>query len=576
MSRERSGRAHPQRRRRVAMGLVVCGLVSSVAGWFAGTQVISSAEAQANRRPPDATVLTAQVEHRALHSYAITRGTMTRNTEYSLTVAPPTSPDVGAIITATSASVGQTLHEGDHATEVGGRPVIALQGSLPAFRDLRLYDEGIDVNQLRSSLARLGFLDSGEPGPFDYHVEAAVKRLYASSGYQAPDGDGQAQLALRGAEAAYRAATAALEALACRCRAVSDAERLAAESAVAAAENQLAIIDAETFAAVDRAQRGLDSAAEAVGRARDAVGVAEDRLVQAENGRHPDTGEPPTTSQLTQLRADLDAAEDTLAEAEDVLAERQHELEIAQLQRTAELAAAEAAVELATTQLQQLGTVPAPSAAEREAAQLALAEAEDALRAAQRMAAAYVPQSEVVYIPTMPAQVTQTLLGPGDSLDGPFAVVAGQELRIEAPVLSSVISSINAGDIATLDDAAAGVEFEATVVEVASTPATTGPDAGKFMLTLVPVSQPPDHAVGLSLRIRIPIESTGTAELIVPVTALSTAPDGSVFVERVTAAGVEKVSVRVTLSASGFAAVSPQPGHTLSPGDEVIVGLGTG
>ena len=68
--------------------------------------------------------------------------------------------------------------------EVTGRPVIALAGRLPAYRDLAVGDTGPDVVQLKSALAGLGF-DAGDPDDATRSDAAAVAALYDRLGYRA-------------------------------------------------------------------------------------------------------------------------------------------------------------------------------------------------------------------------------------------------------------------------------------------------------------------------------------------------------------------------------------------------------
>jgi hypothetical protein len=64
------------------------------------------------------------------------------------------------VVTGTPLRVGDSVGSGDVVVEVAGRPVIALPGRLPPYRDLRVGDVGPDVAQLETALAALG-LDVG-------------------------------------------------------------------------------------------------------------------------------------------------------------------------------------------------------------------------------------------------------------------------------------------------------------------------------------------------------------------------------------------------------------------------------
>lgn len=560
------GGATPARRRRLAAWFLTLSLGSGIAGWAAGAQIVSSAETAAGRTPPDPSVLTATVEQRALHAEAITRGTLERSSAYAVAAWPPDDPAVGSVVTAMPLAVGGSLDEGALAAEIGGRPVIALAGAIPAFRDLRLGDEGVDVDQLRASLARLGLLAGADPGTFDRAVVTALEELYASLGYPPPDGGAEARTALASARVEHRAARAALHQLTSGHPEVPRSERLAAEAAVTAARNALAIADAGTAAATQQAARRHSLVAQDLHDARDQLAVARERLREAE-----EQGRPP--AELDQLRREVDGLRAVVRDAEGAVLQAEQELEIAQLQRAAQLDAARAGLELAEQQLAELGTVPPPAAVELEAAEATLSQAEDALADAESAAAAFLPRSEVVFVPSLPRRVTDVLLRRGDSLEGPFAQVSGSELRIDATLPPASVASVQVGDVAIIDDVGTAVEFEATLISVAEAPVTEGEDAGRFAIRLVPVKPPPEQAIGLSLRVRLPIESTGESALIVPVTALNTAADGTSFVERLGSSGTDRIPVEVGLVAAGLAAVTPASRTGLAAGDEVVVGL---
>ena len=76
---------------------------------------------------------------------------------------------------------------------------------------------------------------------------------------------------------------------------------------------------------------------------------------------------------------------------------------------------------------------------------------------------------------------------------------------------------------------------------------------------------------GFSLRLTIPIESTGGAVTAVPVSALSLTPDGTSRVQVADNGVFEFIAVVPGLSANGFVQVTPVDG-TLTPGQLVVIG----
>jgi peptidoglycan hydrolase-like protein with peptidoglycan-binding domain len=222
-------------------------------GWAAGSRVQSPAQAAADRQPPDASLVTAEVVQRPLSSTLVARGTVRYGEPNEVTL--PTSPSADGAATVTRpATKGATLAEGDVALEVGGRPVIVLPGNVPMYRDIGPGDRGDDVRQLEEALERLGFAPGAVDGVYDAATEGAVDAWYRTVGYDA--------------------------------RGPSDAERSAlraAREAVSSAEDRL--LQAET--ALDTAAEATDEAdlAEAEGRARATGRAVEDAERAAELAR---------------------------------------------------------------------------------------------------------------------------------------------------------------------------------------------------------------------------------------------------------------------------------------------------
>jgi len=127
--------------------------------------------------------VTAAVERGDLVRTATLRLTIQRETR--LEVPLPTQPDDPAVVTAQPVVSGQTLAAGAVATELNGRPVIALPGQFPYYRDLTVGDRGPDVDQLQRGMMAAGLLH-GHDGVFGEPTERAIKRLYSEAHSHAP------------------------------------------------------------------------------------------------------------------------------------------------------------------------------------------------------------------------------------------------------------------------------------------------------------------------------------------------------------------------------------------------------
>ncbi|MEU5287874.1 peptidoglycan-binding protein [Streptomyces sp. CA-278952] len=164
--------------------MVGTAVLLSVAGVLAAQLIKSPAQAVADTAPPPPSVISAPVEKRILKDTVIIRGTVT--SEQSIDVTPNASgPDAGApVVTRLPVKAKEALKPGQLLLEVSGRPVIALQGSLPMYRDLKPGASGDDVAQLQKGLAALGHATTGDTrGYFGAGTKAAVSALYEDLGY---------------------------------------------------------------------------------------------------------------------------------------------------------------------------------------------------------------------------------------------------------------------------------------------------------------------------------------------------------------------------------------------------------
>ncbi|GAA3069609.1 hypothetical protein GCM10017562_40620 [Streptomyces roseofulvus] len=192
------------RRRRWALAVAGTALALTVGGVLVAGTVKSPAQAAADAGPPPADVLTAPVEHRVLVTSVITRGQVTA--EQSLRIKPQVNPGEGAtspVVTRLPVRQGEAIRNGQVLVEVSGRPVIALRGSVPSYRDLRPGASGDDVRQLQTALGLLGHpTGPDEKGVFGTGTQAALAALYTDTGYTplpAQNDDGAALTAARGA-----------------------------------------------------------------------------------------------------------------------------------------------------------------------------------------------------------------------------------------------------------------------------------------------------------------------------------------------------------------------------------------
>ncbi|MFE6838379.1 peptidoglycan-binding protein [Streptomyces sp. NPDC057705] len=180
------------RRRRVLIGVVAGTVVLTGVGAGAATVLKSPAQVAAETAPPPADVLTAPVEKRVLSASLVTRGKVAASQRIDVLSAGLSGADtIRAVVTKVKVKPGDTVKPGSVLVEVAGRPVLALRGSLPAYRNLTAGAVGQDVVQLQQALAALGHRRGTDPsGTFGPGTQQAVKSLYESAGYTAPTSAG--------------------------------------------------------------------------------------------------------------------------------------------------------------------------------------------------------------------------------------------------------------------------------------------------------------------------------------------------------------------------------------------------
>lgn len=175
------------RRKRVTLTVAVLCVLVAAAGLVASNFVRSPQEQAAAAGPPQPSVLTAPVVKRALERTVISRGTVTAARQIEVTTGSGGRKDGGAaVVTDVPLHPGAPVEPGTVLVEVSGRPVIALPGDTPAYRDLRPGDSGDDVTQLQQALAELGHYTGQPSGTVDARTKQGIAALYESLGYPAP------------------------------------------------------------------------------------------------------------------------------------------------------------------------------------------------------------------------------------------------------------------------------------------------------------------------------------------------------------------------------------------------------
>ncbi|MEV0491096.1 peptidoglycan-binding protein [Streptomyces atratus] len=260
------------RRRRLLAVVVVGALTLAGAGFTLSTVIKSPAQAAAEAGAPERDVLTAAVEHRVLHASLVVRGQVAAERTIAVSAAVSAADGAEPLVTKAPLRAGDAVRAGGVLVEISGRPVFALSGALPAYRDLKPGARGEDVTQLRKALGQRGFGSATDPaGEFGAGTQAALAAYYRSLGYdpRPVSEDGTAQV--ESAATAVTDATRALQDVRAGKHGATDTARAEedlarAEKALAAARLQAgAMLPAAEIVFLDRFPARVESVAARVG-----------------------------------------------------------------------------------------------------------------------------------------------------------------------------------------------------------------------------------------------------------------------------------------------------------------------
>ncbi len=188
-------RSPMKRRGRWLQLIALLAIAASVGGLAATVLVKSPAERAADTAPPPRTVLTEKVASRVLASTVVMRGQFVSGRTFKFSPAAPAASADGPggsamVVTDVNTSAGANVRAGKVLLEVSGRPVFALVGAFPAYRDMVPGQSGPDIEQLQDALRDLGYRSgSDDDGKFGTGTANAIKRFYRDIGYpmaQAP------------------------------------------------------------------------------------------------------------------------------------------------------------------------------------------------------------------------------------------------------------------------------------------------------------------------------------------------------------------------------------------------------
>ena len=339
----------------------------------------------------------------------------------------------------------------------------------------------------------------------------------------------------------------------------SEAALRTAQSSLATA--QRAVTNREL--GVTNAQRGVDRAITNVERAKNTAA-------------NPPSGLPDLRQKLANSRTEVTRLERDLQQAIDTT-------DNTRKQGAETIRAANAGVVVANAERGQLDNVSDLRIAQAQlvSAQAAQRRAATELASLQAKTGIVVPANEVLFFNELPLRVDDVKALRGASVTGAVMTVTTSTLAVDSSLDTAEAKLVKSGAKVTIEASEFNITLPGKVSEIASSPGTKGVDQTKVYLAVTPEADASGGVNatdlnGASVKLTIPIQSTGAAVLAVPEAAVSIGPDGAARVEVEDAADrpTRFVSVRTGLSAGGYVAVTPVAGASLKAGDQVSVGSG--
>ena len=169
-------------RRKAVIAVIVGAIVIAFLGWLLGSQIESPSDVAARAQAPTPSPILVPVKEQQLSTVVRARGTGGFGSPRPVQL-PASNLGAGTIVTSLP-TAGAVVQEGGVLATLSGRPVFALQGDAPMYRDLGPGMSGTDVAQLETALQRIGINPGAVDGLYDAGTEAAVRTLYVNAGFQ--------------------------------------------------------------------------------------------------------------------------------------------------------------------------------------------------------------------------------------------------------------------------------------------------------------------------------------------------------------------------------------------------------
>lgn len=170
------------------IGAALALLLLGAGTWLVATRLESPDQVAARAEPPDPEPVVAALDRGHLNGPVSM--SVDAQFEQTVTVKPP--PALSGVVTFAEKAVGDTIQSGSVLLRVSGRPLFVLSGGFALYRDIQPGDSGDDVVAIQAGLTAAGYSTGRDrSGVYGAGTQAAVRKMYKSAGYTAPEAPAQ-------------------------------------------------------------------------------------------------------------------------------------------------------------------------------------------------------------------------------------------------------------------------------------------------------------------------------------------------------------------------------------------------
>jgi hypothetical protein len=456
---------------------------------------------------------------------------------------------------------GKNLNEGDVVANVSSRPIFLLQGEFESYRSMSAGSKGLDVEQLDGALSRMGLLKGKANDTFDAATQAALVQLYKNAGYEVTGPSEEEQTQLREAQKELNTARSAYN---LAISDISNAKVSEAKNLVASAQSTYDEALAKANTDNIQAAQELSNANSVVTQSSSDLSYKQSLLTTAQSGINPYNNTVPSSPEessalgqiVSTLTIEVNELIAKLDQANGDVVVKQAKIESTKVASAASVARAKTELTNAQDKLNDVLNKAANTSSDPEvkAALSRLDAANSALSELSAKTGVKVPLGEIVFVSNMPAVVNSVMTSRGQKVQGALLNVSSNTITVNTSVAKADIKFVSVGQKVEIIIDGNSKKIDGIVSTIATSTGTDGAGEDRYAVVIEPAKVDKDDT-GASVEIAIPVKTTKSKVLAVPLAAVSVDGDGRPRVEIVDDAKNHKshfVSVQTGLRAQGY------------------------